>query len=549
MAGHWCWRLLGCFPDEIGEIVQREKISTLWLTASLFHLAVEKSLDHLCDVRQLLAGGDVLQPALAIKAAGALRNGKLINGYGPTENTTFTCCYAVDPSADVESSVPIGVPVSQTQVYILDQNLDRVPPGVSGELHAGGEGLARGYLNRPELTAEKFIPNPFSEVPGDRMYRTGDRVREREDGNIEFIGRVDNQIKVRGYRIEPAEVEAALYECPGVAGAAVMLWKDDDRSGRLVAYVVGEEQAVVTAADLRNRLEQHLPEYMVPSQFVLLDKFPLTPAGKIDRKALPRPEIAEEESAPQSQTEIQLAEVCASLLNLDSVPLNATFMELGGSSLDATQAVAAIRDKLACRLPIRELLGGNTLREIAAKIEDSVRSPLPEASFGRRTRDQKRVPASYSQERVWFVLKLDSASLAYHFTGRITLTGDLDISALGKALNRIVERHEIYRTTLMEIDGKLFQEIHEPWKVDLAPIDTQRDGRTVDEIVANLARQPFDIAQLPLVRWTLLRVNPQHHVLVPVEHHIVHDGWSFHVFLKELTELYRYFPGRPNAGN
>lgn len=529
-------------PMEVGAFVREQNITTLWLTAGLFHVMVDGNLQDLQHVRQLLAGGDVLLPASVRKAANALQTGVVINGYGPTENTTFTCAYAVEDAEQIRSTVPIGRPLADAQVYILDQHGQRVPVGKIGELYVGGEGIARAYQNCPDLTAGKFVPNTFSARPGERLYRTGDLVRSMADGNLEFIGRVDEQVKIRGYRVEPGEIEAALNECAGVRAAAVVTRKDRQDVKRLIGYVVPDAGHSLTSSQIRDFLAERLPEYMVPVQFVFLDRLPLTAIGKVDRRSLPEPPAVEAAAGASSPTEELLAGVCSKVIGLDEVPLDASFMELGGSSLNATQAIFMIRDALSCDLPIRELLGGKTLREIAQELENSSgQAAMHGPAFRKWPRGNGLLPASYSQERVWFVHRLDPASLAYHFTATLTLLGDLDVTALGRALSAIVERHEIYRTTLNVVDGVLFQKIHEPWAPNLELVDASTQSSTLEQVIAQESRRPFDLTRLPLVRWKLVRLGPRRHVLVSVEHHVLHDGWSFNVFLKELTEFYRSY--------
>src|SRR5439155_647421 len=272
---------------ELGEVIQKHKITTLWLTAGLFHQIVEEQLDCLNDVRQLLAGGDVLSVPHVARALAKLGRTHLINGYGPTENTTFTCCHRISPPQPGDRSIPIGRPVAHTQVYILDRHLQPVPIGVPGELYAGGDGLARNYLNRPELTAEKFVPHPFTDEPGACLYRTGDRARWLPDGSIEFLGRMDRQVKIRGFRIELEAVEAVLSQHPGVKEALAVAQGDPPGEKRLVAYLIAAQQPAPSPAELRHYLRQKLPDYMVPSAFVVLGAFPLNANGKVDRNALP----------------------------------------------------------------------------------------------------------------------------------------------------------------------------------------------------------------------------------------------------------------------
>ena len=279
-------------PHALGSVLRHYNVTTAWLTSSLFNAIIDEAPEELASVRQLLVGGEALSVPHIRRALKHLAETQLINGYGPTESTTFTCTYPiVSQCAEGPGSIPIGRPIGNTQVYILDRFLQPVPVAVAGELYIGGAGLARGYLNRPELTAEKFVPNPFSSAPGERLYRTGDIVRWQPDGNIEFLGRVDNQVKIRGYRIEPGEIEAVLRQHPEVEQAVVTVKQEADGDKRLVGYVVSRHEAGPSAEQLRGYLKGKLPEYMVPSFWVMMEQMPLTGSGKVDRKGLPEPEI------------------------------------------------------------------------------------------------------------------------------------------------------------------------------------------------------------------------------------------------------------------
>jgi amino acid adenylation domain-containing protein len=526
-------------PEAIAALADRHSIDTAWLTSSLFNSILDVAPESLAKIRQLLVGGEALSIRHIALAGRLLTGTTLVNGYGPTESTTFTCTYPIPRDFDdaVTASVPIGRPIANTRVYILDEALEPVAVGVAGELFIGGAGLARGYLNRPALTAEKFVPSPFGDS-GSRLYRTGDLVRYQPDGNIEFLGRADDQVKIRGFRIELGEIETELTQHPAVHQAVVLARQDVPGARRLVAYVVARRGESVSGRELRSALGERLPEYMLPSQFVFMSAFPLSATGKTDRRALPAPSEGEPHVAPCGALEQALATACAGVLGVPSVSLAASFMELGGSSLNASRVIAALRGLFPREVPMHLLLGPSTLREIAAAMEsDTLPADGEVATFERAPRDHGPLPASYSQERVWFIHRMDPASLAYQFTATITLTGTLDVAALQTALGRIVERHEIYRTTFEDIDGQLFQVIHDPWPVSLEVADAGE--QTVERIVKRELEKPFDLASLPLVRWSLYRFAPERHLLVIVEHHIIHDGWSFNLFQKELTELYR----------
>lgn len=348
-------------------------ITTLWLTSALFNLIIDDDPTALSGIQQLIIGGEALSVAHVQKALNALPSTQIINGYGPTESTTFTCCYSIPKQMKgTEKSISIGRPISNTQVYLLDSSLQPVPIGVPGELHIGGDGLARGYLNRSELTAERFISNPFSNEPDARLYKTGDIARYLPDGNIEFLGRIDNQVKIRGFRIELGEIEAVLSQHSQVKEAVVIAREDQPGNQRLVAYFVSNSESAIID-ELRSFLKSKLPEYMVPLAFVRLDTLPLTPNGKVDRRALPAPEIEDTLSAkfvpPRTSTEEQLASIWASVLGLEKVGIHHNFFELGGHSLLGTQVISRICQAFEVELPLRALFEAPTVAQLSDRIE------------------------------------------------------------------------------------------------------------------------------------------------------------------------------------
>jgi amino acid adenylation domain-containing protein len=388
--------------DELGKVLERAQVTTLWLTAGLFHLMVEEHPETLGQIHQLLAGGDVLSVPHVRRVREQLRDCHLINGYGPTENTTFTCCYPVADLAQLDGTVPIGMPIANTQVYVLDKSLQLVPVGIPGELYIGGAGLARGYLNRPDLTADRFIPHPFSKEPGARLYRTGDLVRYRPDGAIEFLGRKDQQVKIRGFRVELSEIETILGQHPEVREAIVLAREQRPGEKWLVAYVVARQQPGPSSQDLRTFLKEHLPEYMVPGAFVPLDLLPLTPNGKVDYRALPEPESSPSEQAdayvaPRTLVEEQLAAIWAELFRVEHVGVHDNFFELGGHSLLAMQVITRVRNMLGFNLPLRLLFEAPTVARLAealntyettpgvSRASSRLRQPISRASTGKKS--------------------------------------------------------------------------------------------------------------------------------------------------------------------
>ncbi len=359
------------YPNEaislqtLGNVLKRYKVTTLWLTSGLFNLIVDEKLEDLKGMKKLLAGGDVLSIFHVQKVLSELKDCQLINGYGPTENTTFSCCYSVKKDYQLVNSVPIGKPINNTQVYILDSHLQPVPIGVAGELHVGGDGLARGYLNNPELTAEKFIDNPFGDG---RLYKTGDLACYLPDGNIEYLGRIDNQVKIRGFRIELGEIETVLNSHPQIQQAIVIAREDEPGNKQLVAYLITNEETI-DSRELQNFLKGTLPEFMMPSLFVSLDSLPLTPNGKVDRRALPVPKRTKhrtkENAAPRTPNEVFIAKIWAEILNLENIGIYDNFFELGGHSLMVPKLFLRIANSININLPLSTIFYAPTVEEMA----------------------------------------------------------------------------------------------------------------------------------------------------------------------------------------
>jgi amino acid adenylation domain-containing protein len=364
--------------EDLGRTIRRHGVTTLWLTAGLFHLMVEQRLEDLRPIRQLLAGGDVLSPRHVRMVLENLTDCRLINGYGPTENTTFTCCHTMRPGERVPESVPIGRPISNTQVYILDEAMRPLEAGKPGELYAAGDGVARGYLNNPGATAEKFLPNPFAEREGERMYRTGDLARWRDDGVVEFLGRIDAQVKILGHRIEPGEVETVLQMNHGVSQVCVVPHADENSSKQLVAYYVAASNPAPSPADLRTFLSGKLPHYMIPARFIPLAALPLSPNGKVDRVALPAPPAVASGTtsaeAPYTPLEQTLAELWQRILRVERVGLDDNFFDLGGDSLMIVAAHSNLQKALAVEIPVTDLFEFTTIRSLARHLGEKTPS-------------------------------------------------------------------------------------------------------------------------------------------------------------------------------
>ncbi|HKH48056.1 MAG TPA: amino acid adenylation domain-containing protein, partial [Thermoanaerobaculia bacterium] len=539
---------------ELGRALREHGVDTLWLTASLYNAVIDEAPESLAGVRQLLVGGEALSAPHVARGLAALPQTEIVNGYGPTESTTFTCCYRIPRQLLEVKSIPIGRPIGNTRVYVVDGRMRPVPVGAPGELLIGGAGLARGYLNRPELTAEKMVPDPFGAEPGGRLYRTGDRVRYRPDGLIEFLGRFDQQVKVRGFRIEPGEIEAALVRLPGVREAAVLVREEQPGGKRLVAYVVAEPDAGWTAAELRGALAVRLPEPMLPSAFVALPALPLTANGKLDRERLPAPEAVEradaaEHRAPRTDVEELLAGLFAQLLGLERVGIDDSFFELGGHSLLATQLISRIREAFATELPLRALFDAPTVAGLAEAL-DAARGAVPAPPIVAAPRDGRETfPLSFAQQRLWFLDQLLGASSAYNVFLPVRLDGPLDAAALAGSLDAIVRRHEILRTTFGTVDGEAVQIVHPAAPLPLPVVDLRESADPAAEMLrlaAVEARQPFDLGRGPLVRVRLLRLADTAHVALLSMHHIVSDGWSMGILVRELGALYEALAaGRP----
>jgi amino acid adenylation domain-containing protein len=490
----------------------------------------------------------------------------LINTYGPTEATVeATLCKLLDYTTEIdEQKIPIGRPIYNTQIYILDEYLQPVPIGVAGELHIGGAGLARGYLNRPNLTQEKFISNPFEKEEGrrkkeegSRLYKTGDLARYLPDGNIEYLGRIDNQVKIRGFRIELGEIETVLSEYPHLRASCVIARSDNPGEKRLVAYMVAQQEAIPKISSVRSFLKTKLPEYMVPSAFVILESLPLTPNGKVDRRALPKPDLdstlLEKYVAPRTPTEEILAQIWVQVLKVELLGINDNFFALGGHSLLATQLVSRIRQIFQVELPLRELFAAPTVAELARVIEHLQQQDLELISPPILARaENAQLPLSFAQQRLWFLDQFEPNSSLYNIPIALRLAGTLNIPALEQSLQEIIHRHEALRTNFITVDGQATQIIQTQtnWTVSvvqLQHLSTSEIEIAAQQLVQQQALQPFDLANQPLVRATLVVLSETEHILLVCMHHIVSDGWSTSVFVKELAALYdAYAFGQPS---
>jgi len=521
------------------EFLRSARITHVSLPPSLLAVLPEADLP---DLETLVCGGETLPEALAERWLGGRR---LVNAYGPTEATVCTTLADVQPGG---GKPPIGRPIAGAHVVVLDDRLRPLPPGEAGQLAIGGLGVARGYRGSPALTAERFIPDWLGPTTGGRLYLTGDSGRLLPNGDLEFLGRNDDQVKLRGFRIELEEVAAALREHPMVRDAAAAV-RDDSGEDRLVAYATGSG---LTPGGLRQHLADRLPSHMVPSAVVVLEEFPLLASGKLDRQSLPAPDRSSAElsvvpTAARTPTEREVARLVGELLGVSEIGVDDDFFQLGGHSLLAGRLAARARSDLGRELPIARLYQAPTVAGIAALLDSlpEGRQPPPLVRTGR----SGPLPLAFPQERIWFLEQLAPGNLAYNAQASVRLRGPLDRAVLEATLTEIVRRHEILRTRFWAVEGAPVQEPVAPMAIDVPFVDVSdlppAEGEArAEETIRTSMRQPFDFGRPPLVRWTLIRHAEHDHTLLQVEHHFVHDGWSWALFLKELQAIYGAFHRR-----
>jgi len=585
---------------ELGKFIQQNQIERFHLPVVVLQKLAEQFCENpipLSCVREFMVGGEQLQitPPI-IRLFEQLSECTLYNHYGPSETHVITSFPLRPPAAKWPALPPLGRPLANTQTYVLDRHLQPVPVGVSGELYVGGDCVAHGYLKRPALTAERFIPDPFGGRPGARIYKTGDLARYLPDGNLEFLGRNDFQVKVRGMRIELGEIEVALRAHPLVREAVVTVRTEERKEKTLAAYVVPQSEPVA-AKDLRRHLKERLPEHMVPAYFVMLQEFPLTSSGKINRLALPAPGkdagAVSDYVAPETAVERVLAGIFVEVLGVARIGALDNFFDLGGHSLMATQVASRIREAFRADLPVRSIFEEPTIRglarsilanqsdrrriertaelllelqgsadkqettnlTVAERIEGAAAKPGPVSHLraapppqapARATRTLKSAPLSFAQQRLWFLDQFEPQSILYNLPAALRLKGRLNSAALEASLNEIVRRHESLRTTFGMVEERPVQTVHEAGAWDLSVNDLGQfpeDGR--EKIAARLMREaaeaPFDLSKGPLLRTQLLRLAEDDHILLLTMHHIVSDGWSIQVFIRELGFFYEGF--------
>jgi amino acid adenylation domain-containing protein len=524
--------------DPLVNTLRGEEISVATLPPSVLTVMPETDFPAL---RTLVSAGEAC-PAEVVRRWGPGR--RFVNAYGPTETTV---CATLAADEDGSRKPSIGGPIANARVYVLDERLRPSPIGVPGEVCVGGAGVARGYHGRPALTGEKFIPDPFDGEPGARLYRTGDRGRWLADGTLEYLGRMDEQVKIRGFRIELGEIESVLRAHPSVADVAVIAREDAPGDRRIAAYVVPAEGAEADPAELRAHLKDRLPDYMVPSAFVALEAFPLTPNGKLDRARLPAPGASSVErtayAPPRTPAEVAMAEIWSEVLGVQPIGIHDDFFALGGHSLLATRVVSRVRQALGMELPLRHLFEAPTIAELCHRLEGS--GPDESAPAIVPVDRSAPLPLSFAQERLWFVDRLIPGSSAYNMPVVLPVRG-ASIELVERVLTEVVGRHDTLRTTFAAAGGSAVQVVAPPAParvkvVDLAAMDDEERRRAVPRILSDELGRPFDLERGPLFRATLLRVDDREQVLALVMHHIVSDAWSVDVLSAEVKALLAAF--------
>ena len=530
---------------QLTRTLEQEAATVMQATPSTWRMLVESGWRGDAGFK-ILCGGE----ALAGDLAEALLQGgaELWNLYGPTETTIWSTAERVESG----SQLTIGRGVANTQVYVLDENLEPVAPRVAGELYIGGFGVARGYLGQAALTAERFVPDAWSGVAGGRVYRTGDVVRWGSDGRLEYLGRSDQQVKVRGHRIEPREVERALNDHERVRQSVVVARDGAHGEKQLVAYIVAEGAGELTASELREHARTRLPEYMVPNLFVALEQLPLTANGKVDTRKLPSPEsgsnlATQNYTSPRTETERMLCGIWSNVLKIEQVGIHDNFFEVGGHSLLATQLVSQMREVFGVEIALRTIFETPTVAGLAQQIETAraTEKELQAPAILPVSRDGN-LPLAFAQQRLWFLDQLETSSSLYNIATARRLKGRLNVSALVQSLNEIVRRHESLRTTFALLEEQPLQLISEAADFNLTVLDLSQLGESEANAEAQRhanaeARQPFDLAQGPLFRARLLKLGAEEHVLLLTLHHIISDGWSIGILFRELAVLYNAF--------
>ncbi len=517
--------------EMLEEALHRYRITVIWLTSALFTQLSQYNPRIFNGLKYLLAGGDVLSPKHINLVRNMNKNITVINGYGPTENTTFSTTFLINKN--YENNIPIGKPISNSKAYILGENDCLVPIGVAGELCVAGDGLARGYLNREELTREKFIDNPFD--PGTKMYRTGDLTRWLPDGNIEYLGRIDNQVKIRDFRIEIGEIENQLSKLKEIKEAVVLAKSDDKGDKYLCGYVTSEGEISVT--EIKDELSEKLPSYMIPSYIVKMDKLPLTTNGKVDKRALPEIDITQimedEYEAPRNKIEEKIVEIWEEILGIEGIGINHNYFDLGGHSLKAAVIVAKINKELEVGIKVKELFENPTIKGLGRVVE---RAEKKEYIVISKAEEKNFYRASSAEKRMFTLWEMDKANTVYNVPMILEIEEELDEEKVEIVLNELIKRHEALRTSFHVIDGEILQTIHKRWKLDYGYEEVEENlvKEKIDDFI-----KPFDLTKAPLVRSKLIKCKDKKYIFILDLHHIVADGVSMSILMKEFVELYK----------
>ncbi|MGN6815255.1 MAG: amino acid adenylation domain-containing protein, partial [Solirubrobacterales bacterium] len=520
-------------PRMLGRLIAKRKVTFAFFAAGLFEQVVRAALPDLDGMRLIAAGGDVMSPAAARALRSTHPHVRLLNGYGPTETSIVATAYEVEGVGD--APLPIGRALPGYELHVLDEEGQPVGAGEPGELWIGGPGVARGYRGDEAGSRDRFRPDPFCEREGARMYGSGDMVRLREDGELEFLGRRDHQVKISGYRVEPGEVEQVLGAHPEVAQAAVVAREDVSGHKRLLAYAALREGSAATPADLRRHVSERLPAFMVPTAVQLLPELPLTERGKIDRAALPVPEREAPAARPEGRVG-EIAELMSDLLAAGEVGPDDDFFLLGADSLLAIQLVGRLCDRFGSDVDVAAVFGAPTPRRLAARLEGLARSERPPL---KPTPERGPAPATFAQRRAWLFERMNPDALSFQFAAILHLRGELDEEALRRALAELMQRHEVFRTSIETRDGEPAQVVHPQVEPPLETIDLPGEhGIEWARLVRSRVRRRIRLDSAPLFHWTLVRRGPGRWSLIDVEHHAAHDGWSFVIVLAELAELY-----------
>ena len=520
-------------------LIAQEKVTHAIFVPSMLRVFLQQpNLENCSYLKQIFCGGEALSSELKQRFFERL-NCELYNLYGPTETAVYATYFQCTPESNYQI-IPIGRPIANTQIYILNSDLKPVPIGSAGELHIGGISLARGYLNQPELTAQKFIFNPFGKG---KLYKTGDLARYLPDGNIEYLGRIDNQVKLRGLRIELGEIESLLATHPQVEQTIIILREDTNENQRLVAYIVGKHQSL-SPGDLRRFLQQKLPGYMIPSAFVILSDFPLNINGKIEIKKLPKPDetsiVESPYLAPRNQTETILADIWQGILQISKIGVNDNFFDLGGHSLKAISLVSKIQEKLELPLQIQQVFSHPTIAEQAELLTAS--SPIFITKIPLLS-EQETYITSHAQRRFFVLQQMDINNVAYHIISTLKIEGDFDLNAFEKAMQFLISRHESLRTSFVLVNGEPRQKIiaNSPFKVEIQ--DWTNEPNAESHILENIQQQrkPFDLENGLLLRSNIYKLSDQEYILLLEIHHIICDGWSMNLLAQECLKYYNYF--------